>query len=207
MRTKLLLRNYRLSDDIAFRFSDRSWPQFPLTADKFARRVGQIDGDASLCNLFMDYEAFGEHQWKETGIFDFLHALPGELLKLPNVTFTTPGRAIEALPAVDELDVQHMTSWADTERDLSAWAGNAMQSNSLHELHKLQNALVQHGDEKLTEDWRRLGTSDHFYYMSTKFWADGEVHRYFSPYESPYDAYINFMNVLENIKSRVMPKI
>lgn len=203
---KLLLRNYRLSDDIAFRFSDRSWPQYPLTADKFARRVSQIDGDASLCNVFLDYEAFGEHQWKETGIFDFLHALPGELLSQPNVRFTTPGRAIEALPVAGEIDVPHITSWADTERDLSAWAGNAMQSNALHELHKLQAALVHRGDDKLIEDWRRLGTSDHFYYMSTKFWADGEVHRYFSPYESPYDAYINFMNVLENIKSRVMPR-
>ena len=201
--TKLLLKNYRLSDDIAFRFGDRTWPQWPLTADKFARRVAQIEGPNAVCNLFMDYETFGEHQWKETGVFEFLKALPAELLKNPDTKFVTVSEAVDGLPAAGEFDVPKMTSWADTERDLTAWAGNAMQTNALHELHKLQDALLAKGDDKLIDDWRRLGTSDHFYYMSTKFWADGEVHKYFSPYESPYDAYINFMNVLDNIRTRV----
>jgi alpha-amylase len=198
----LLLRNYRLSDDIAFRFGDKGWAQHPLTAEKFAKRVGQIEGDGAVCNLFMDYETFGEHQWKETGIFEFLRHLPGRVLDLPKTTFLTPSQAIDTLPAAGTFDCPRITSWADTERDLSAWAGNAMQTNALTELHKLEPQLHARGDAGLLEDWRKLGTSDHFYYMSTKFWSDGEVHLYFSPYESPYDAYINFMNVLDNIKSR-----
>lgn len=201
-KTKLLLRNYRLSDDIAFRFSDTKWASYPLTAEKFAQRVGQIEGPNAVCNLFMDYEAIGEHQWKETGIFDFVHHLPARLLELPDTTFVTASEAVQTLPSAGKYDCPHLTSWADTERDLSAWMGNAMQNNALHELNRLEPALRQMGEAALLEDWRKLGISDHFYYMSTKFWGDGEVHRYFSPYESPYDAYINFMNVLENIKSR-----
>ena len=204
---KLLPRNYRLSDDIAFRFSDKAWPPFPLTAGKFAQWVGQIDGDAAVCGLFMDYEAIGEHQWKETGIFDFLADLPRALLALPGTDFVTPAQAATLHPPAagpaGVLDVPRQTSWADTERDLSAWTGNAMQANALGEWKQLEAPLHARHDPGLLEDWRKLGTSDHFYYMSTKFWADGQVHRYFSPYESPYDAYINFMNVLDNIKSRV----
>ena len=199
---KVLLRNYRLSDDIAFRFSDTSWPQYPLTAEKFAQRVAQIEGDAAVCNLFMDYETFGEHQWQETGIFEFLKHLPRQLIDSAHAKFVTPSEAIDTLPVAGEFDCQRLTSWADTERDLSAWNGNAMQANAIAELRKLGPTLAARGDEHLMDDWRRLGTSDHFYYMSTKFWADGEVHKYFSPYESPYDAYINFMNVLDNIRSR-----
>ena len=199
---KLLLKNYRLSDDIAFRFGDTSWAQYPLTAEKFARRVGQIEGPNAVCNLFMDYETFGEHQWKETGIFDFLHHLPARVLELPDTEFVTATEAVTKIPSAGTFNCPRLTSWADTERDLSAWLGNAMQNNAIHELNKLEPLLKARGDAGLWEDWRRLGTSDHFYYMSTKFWADGEVHKYFSPYESPYDAYINFMNVLENLKSR-----
>lgn len=201
-RIKLLLRNYRLSDDIAFRFSDKSWEQHPLTADKFARWVGQINGHGSVCNLFMDYETLGEHQWADTGIFEFFKHIPDQLLHLPETRFMTPSQLVETYTSSGELDVPHITSWADTERDLSAWMGNAMQSNALHELYKLEGLLKERGDEQLLTDWRKLGTSDHFYYMCTKYWADGQVHRYFSPYESPYDSYINFMNVLDNIQSR-----
>jgi alpha-amylase len=202
-RLKLLLRNYRLSDDITFRFSNRAWEQYPLTAEKFARWVNQIQGNGVLCNLFMDYETFGEHQWADTGIFDFLTDLPGEILKTPTNDFLTPAQLIDRYDAVGEVDVPHMISWADTERDLSAWLGNAMQSNALHELYKLEGQLKEKGDEQLLTDWRRLTTSDHFYYMCTKYWADGDVHRYFSPYESPYDSYINFMNVLDNVRARL----
>ncbi len=201
-KLKLLMKNYRLSDDIAFRFSDKAWEQHPLTAEKFAKWVTQINGHGDACNLFMDYETFGEHQWAETGIFDFLKHLPGELLKQPETQFLTPSEMIDTYASAGEIDVPHVTSWADTERDLSAWLGNAMQSNALHELHKLEGILKERGDEQLLADWRKLGTSDHFYYMCTKYWADGQVHRYFSPYESPYDSYINFMNVLDNIQSR-----
>ena len=199
---KLLLKNYRLSDDIAFRFSNRAWQQWPLTAEKFARWVTQINGHGQICNLFMDYETFGEHQWAETGIFEFLRHLPGEVLRHDGNNFMTPSQVIDSYEPADEIDMPHMTSWADTERDLSAWLGNAMQSNALHELYKLETAVKSRGDEVLLADWRKLTTSDHFYYMCTKYFADGDVHKYFSPYESPYDSYINFMNVLDNVRSR-----
>jgi alpha-amylase len=199
---RLLLKNYRLSDDIAFRFSNRNWSQWPLTAEKFARWVNQINGNGFLCNLFMDYETFGEHQWADTGIFDFIRHVPGEVLKHPDNNFVTPSEAIDRHEPVGEIDVPHMISWADTERDLSAWLGNAMQSNALHELYKLEGPIKEKGDPVLLDDWRKLTSSDHFYYMCTKYWSDGDVHKYFSPYESPYDSYINFMNVLDNIRSR-----
>jgi alpha-amylase len=199
---KLLLKNYRLSDDIAFRFSNRAWSQWPLTAEKFARWINQINGNGYVCNLFMDYETFGEHQWADTGIFDFTRHLPGEILKHKDNDFLTPSQVVDRYDAVGEIDVPNMVSWADTERDLSAWLGNAMQSNAAHELYKLEGALKEKGDEHLLADWRKLTASDHFYYMCTKYWADGDVHKYFSPYESPYDSYINFMNVLDNVRAR-----
>lgn len=202
-RLKLLLKNYQLSDDIAFRFSDQNWSGWPLTSEKFARSIDEINGDGEVCNLFMDYETFGEHQWRETGIFDFLETLPETLFKLGDQNnFKTPSECIEAYAAQEEYDVPHMISWADTERDLSAWLGNAMQSNALHELYKLEQRVKTGGDEQLLHDWRRLTCSDHFYYMCTKYFADGEVHKYFNPYESPYDSYINFMNVIDNLRSR-----
>ena len=199
---RLLLKNYRLSDDIAFRFSNRGWSQWPLTAEKFARWVNQINGNGYVCNLFMDYETFGEHQWEDTGIFDFMHHVPEHVLKHPDNDFLTPSQVIDRYQAVGEIDVPHMISWADTERDLSAWLGNAMQSNASHELYKLEGALKENGNAQILADWRKLTASDHLYYMCTKYWADGDVHKYFSPYESPYDSYINFMNVLDNVRSR-----
>jgi len=198
----LLLKNYRLSDDIAFRFSNRDWKEWPLTAEKFTSWIHQINGDGYLCNLFMDYETFGEHQWSDTGIFDFLAALPEQVLATGNNNFRTPSQCVDSHAPVGEYDVPHVISWADTERDLSAWLGNAMQSNALHELYKLESDIKGTADNALIQDWRRLTTSDHFYYMCTKYFADGDVHKYFNPYESPYDSYINFMNVLNNLKSR-----
>jgi alpha-amylase len=202
-RIKLLLKNYRLSDDIALRFSNRGWEQFPLTADKFARWIDQINGNGQICNLFLDYETFGEHQWASTGIFDFLKHLPGEILKNRENNFLTPAQIIDRNEPSGEIDVPHLTSWSESERDLSAWLGNAMQSNALNELYKLEGKLKEKGDEQLLADWRRLTSSDHFYYMSTKHWADAKVQKYFSPYESPYDSYINFMNVLDNVQARL----
>jgi len=203
-RLKMLLKNYRLSDDIAFRFSNRNWEQWPLTAEKFAKWISQINGNGFICNLFIDYETLGEHQWAETGIFDFMRHLPAEVMKMSgDNNFLTPSQIIDRFEPVGELDVPHMISWADTERDLSAWLGNAMQSNALHELYKLEGPLKEKGDAELLSDWRKMTSSDHFYYMCTKYWADGDVHKYFSPYESPYDSYINFMNVLDNIQTRL----
>lgn len=200
---RLLLKNYRLSDDIAFRFGNRTWAEWPLTADKFARWVHQVNGNGYVVNLFMDYETFGEHQWEDTGIFEFLRHLPEAVFRLPDNDFRTPGECAAAYPTSGEYDVPHVISWADTERDLSAWLGNAMQSNALHELYRLEAAVKESGDPQLLDDWRKLQTSDHFYYMCTKFFADGDVHKYFNPYDTPYDSFINFMNVLDSLRARL----
>lgn len=214
----LLLKNYRLSDDIAFRFSNRGWAEWPLSAEKFAKWVHQINGDGYLCNLFMDYETFGEHQWADTGIFHFLEDLPSRVFDVaPGQNhFITPGEALRQFSPVGEFDAPNYISWADTERDLSAWRENAMQHNALDEFYKLGKVIHQRHREAvasnahaeaeqashLVNDWRKLSTSDHFYYMCTKYWSDGDVHKYFSPYDSPYDAYINFMNVMDNLRTR-----
>ncbi len=220
---RIMLRNYLLSDDLAFRFSNHHWQHYPLTADKYAKWIDQINDhdapktdhhpshehrrwdDGNVANLFIDYETFGEHQWESTGIFDFLRALPKYVLEIGGGRndFKTPSQCIDAYPSAGEYDVPHMISWADTERDLSAWLGNAMQSNALHELYKLEPQIKEAGDEQVLKDWRRLTCSDHFYYMCTKYFADGTVHQYFNPYESPYDSYINFMNVLDNLRTRI----
>ncbi|MCD6175005.1 MAG: glycoside hydrolase family 57 protein [Planctomycetes bacterium] len=203
-RLKLLLKNYSLSDDIAFRFSNKGWNEHPLTADKFANWINQVNGNGQCVNLFMDYETFGEHQWEDTGIFSFMSHLPEEVLRHPDNNFMTPSEVVDTYDAVDVVDVPRIISWADTERDLSAWLGNAMQSNALHEIYKFEKQIKQTQNEELLADWRRLQTSDHFYYMCTKYFADGDVHKYFNPYESPYDSYINFMNVLGNLRQQCM---
>ena len=200
---RLLLKNYRLSDDIAFRFSNRSWSEWPLTAEKFARWVSQVNGNGYVVNLFMDYETLGEHQWEDTGIFQFMSKLPEVILENSDNNFLTLSEAINSYEPSGTLDIPHMVSWADMERDLSAWLGNSMQSNALHELYRLERQIKETGDPMLLHDWRRLQTSDHFYYMCTKWFSDGDVHKYFNPYDSPYDSYINFMNVLDNIRQRV----
>ena len=199
---KLMLKNYTLSDDIAFRFSNRNWSQWPLTADKFAQWVSSVNGNGNVVNLFMDYETFGEHQWADTGIFEFMRHLPEEVLRHPDNDFKTPSEAVQAYEPVGTIDVPHLISWADTERDLSAWLGNAMQSNALHEIYRLENEVKETSDDKIIADWRMMQTSDHFYYMCTKYFADGDVHKYFNPYDSPYDSYVNFMNVLGDLSKR-----
>lgn len=201
-RLKLLLKNYRLSDDIAFRFSNRGWSEWPLRAEKFAHWVNAVNGNGVVVNLFVDYETFGEHQWEDTGIFEFLRRLPDEIFKHPDTDFKTPSEVAASYEAVDTVDIPYFISWADIERDLSAWLGNPMQHNAITELYNLENMVKAANDPDLLADWRRLQTSDHFYYMCTKWFADGDVHKYFNPYDSPYDSYINFMNVLDNLRSR-----
>jgi len=205
-KLKLLMKNYRLSDDIAFRFSNRGWSEWPLTTEKFTKWVNAVNGCGYNINLFMDYETFGEHQWEDTGIFEFMRHLPEAVLKHPDNNFKTPSEVANAYEAADTVDVPHMISWADTERDLSAWLGNAMQSNALHEVYRLESKIKAAKDQQLLSDWRKMLTSDHFYYMCTKYFNDGDVHKYFNPYDSPYDSYINFMNVLNNLDSRCTPK-
>ena len=201
--TKLLLKNYALSDDIAFRFSDKGWKEFPLTADKFKHWVHSIAGNGETVNLFMDYETFGEHQWESTGIFNFLDQLPAEILQHPDFDFKTPSEIIAAYPAREVYDAHDFTSWADTERDLSAWLSNSMQQESIKRIYSLEKDILACEDPELLKVWERLQTSDHFYYMCTKFWNDGDVHKYFSPFDSPYDAYMYFMNVFSDLECSV----
>jgi alpha-amylase len=199
---RLLMKNYKLSDDIAFRFGDREWKEWPLTADKFTHWLNG-DHNATNFDLFMDYETFGEHQWSESGIFDFLSHLPNEWLKTEGNTFMTVSEVIDAFDPVDQIDVPETITWADTERDLSAWLGNNMQQQAIHALYDLQAEVIATGNFALIEDWRRLQTSDHFYYMCTKWFNDGDIHAYFSPYETPYEAFINFMNAYHDMRSRI----
>lgn len=201
-KLKLLLKNYRLSDDIAFRFSNRNWSQWPLLANKYASWVNAAIGCGVVVNLFMDYETFGEHQWADTGIFEFIRHLPDEILKYPDNNFKMPSEIVNTYEPVDIIDVPNPISWADIERDLSAWCGNAMQQNALAELYKLEENVKATLDKDIIRDWRRLQTSDHFYYMCTKYFADGDVHKYFNPYDSPYDCYISFMSVLNDLNLR-----
>ncbi len=203
---KVLLKNYRLSDDIAFRFSDKGWAEYPLTADKFRNWIHAIAGNGETVNLFMDYETFGEHQWESTGIFDFLDHLPAEILKHPDFDFKTPSEVVESLPARDIYDVHNFSSWADTERDLSAWLSNSMQQEAIKQVYSIEKQILESNDSELIKGWERLQTSDHFYYMCTKFWNDGDVHKYFSPFDSPYDAYLYFMNVFSDIECRLKSK-
>jgi alpha-amylase len=200
---KLLLKHYRLSDDIAFRFSQQSWAGWPLTANKFADWVSSHNGGGDTINLFMDYETFGEHQWEDTGIFEFLKYLPVEILKNPDNNFATPSEIIDRYDAKGELDVPYYVSWADTERDLSAWISNDLQREALETVYALGDEITHLDNPELLEDWRRLQTSDHFYYMCTKWWNDGDVHKYFSPYESPYEAFIAYMNVMQDMRLRL----
>lgn len=199
---KLLLKHYKLSDDIAFRFSNRDWEEYPLTAPKFAEWVDAHNGDGHVVNLFMDYETFGEHQWEDTGIFEFMKTLPREILGNGKNEFVTPTEALSRFAPVGEIDAPHYVSWADVERDLSAWLSNPIQHDALRTLYELEQDVQRSGKPDVVRDWRRLTTSDHFYYMCTKWFQDGDVHKYFSPYESPYEAFISYMNVLNDLRLR-----
>ncbi|MEP6571325.1 MAG: glycoside hydrolase family 57 protein [Gemmatimonadota bacterium] len=196
---RLIPRNYRLSDDVGFRFSNRDWDGWPLTAEKYAEWIAGSDGESM--HLFIDYETLGEHQWAETGIFSFVERLPWECLAR-GLSFVHPS-TLAARPAVAPLAFARPTSWADLERDTSAWLGNRLQYAAHERLYGLRRDVLATGDAGLIDRWRRLTTSDHLYYMCTKWFADGDVHKYFSPYESPYDAFVVFMNVLQDLEQLI----
>lgn len=200
---RVLTKNYRLSDDIAFRFTDSHRSGNPLTADKFAHWVHSIAGNGEVVNLFMDFETFGEHQWEDTGIFDFLKALPDAVMEHSDFDFATPTDVARRYPPRGVYDVHAPLTWADTERDLTAWIGNAMQREALRNCYAIEEDVLATNDLDIIEDWRKLQTSDHFYYMCTKWSADGDVHKYFSPYESPYEAFIAYNNALADLKTRL----
>ncbi len=206
-KIKALLRNYKLSDDVGYRFSAKWWPEWPLTADKYASWLAASPGQ--VINLFMDYETFGEHHWADTGILQFLEALPGECFRHGNLSFKTISEAAEKHEATGEIDVRSNLSWADLERDTSAWLGNNIQRACFNELKALEPAVRATGDAEMLHIWRKLQTSDHLMYLCTKSWADGDVHKYFSPYKenTPYDNFINYMNVIQDFKSQVQARL
>ena len=200
-KQKLLLRNYTVSDDIAFRFSNQGWSEWPLTSEKFVSWLEAAEGE--IINLFMDYETFGEHQDASCGIFDFMEALPKAALATGKLAFVTPGEAADKLKAVAELEVAQPISWADEERDTTAWLGNELQQEAFNKLYDLVEKLSIVNDPVLWNDFGHLQESDHFYYMCTKYFSDGDVHKYFNPYDTPYEAFINYMNVLSDFIIRV----
>ena len=197
-KLRLLLRNYKLSDDIAFRFSNEGWPEWPLTADKFAGWVAQETGD--VVNLFMDYETFGEHQKASTGIFDFMKALPAAMLATGEVEFSTASEASKKLQPVAVLHCPYAMSWADEERDITAWLGNDLQNEAFKKLYALAPRVKKVKNKDFEYVWHFMQNSDHFYYMATKWFSDGDVHSYFNPYDSAYEAFINYMNVLADFE-------
>jgi len=202
-RLKVLLKNFTLSDDIAFRFSNKDWNEYPLTAEKYIQWLKDLSPKEELINLFMDYETFGEHQWEDTGIFEFLENIPKVALSGKGIGFTTPSEAVKKLQPVSAIHVPNPTSWADEERDLTAWLGNEMQNEAFDKLYAMLPKIKKCTDDDIIKDWAYLQTSDHFYYMSTKFFSDGEVHAYFNPYETPYEAFMNYMNVLSDFALRL----
>jgi alpha-amylase len=202
-RLKVLLRNFVLSDDIAFRFSNRSWNQWPLTTDKYTSWLNKLAPKSELVNIFIDYETFGEHHWKESGIFDFLSHLPGAILKKTPFRFMTPSEVADNLQPVAAISVPSPISWADEERDITAWLGNELQSAAFDKLYELTEKVNNCHYDQLKKDWIYLQSSDHFYYMCTKFFSDGAVHAYFNPYDTPYDAFMNYMNILSDFEIRI----
>lgn len=199
----LLLKNYKLSDDLAFRFSNRGWQEWPLTVDKYNSWVESSIYDQPLVNLFMDYETFGEHQWEDTGIFNFFEEFVSRWLSNPDNTFYTVSEAIDSNKPVGTLSMPQTVTWADSERDLTAWLGNSLQHEAMRHLYSLEDDILRSGDGELISDWRKLQTSDHAYYMCTKWFTDGDVHAYFSPYNSPYDAFLYYMNAIRDVRWRL----
>ncbi len=202
-RLKVLMRNFKLSDDISFRFSNSNWSEFPLTADKFVKWLESTNSKEEVINLFLSYESFGERQPKESGIFKFLEALPKKVIQSKYLQFATPAEVVEDLQPVSVVHVPHPISWADEERDLTAWLGNGMQKEAFGKLYGLGKRMEKCDDSQMNKDWNYLQVSDHFHYMSTKYFSDGEVHSYFNPFDSPYEAFINYMNVLSDFKIRL----
>jgi alpha-amylase len=206
-RMKLLLRNFKLSDDIAFRFSNQNWSEYPLTAEKFVSWIKQLPKNEELINMFLDYETFGEHHNSETGIFDFMNNLLSLFAKSSEFEMLTPSQISLKLQPVSGVHVDHHISWADEERDITAWLGNDMQKDAFEQIYSLEEMVIKVNDSDLFKTWRNLQTSDHFYYMSTKWFSDGDVHQYFNPYDSPYNAYINYMNVVSDFIFRLKSKL
>ncbi len=202
-RLKVLMRNFKLSDDISFRFSNREWSEFPLTAEKFVSWLEKMDEKEEVVNIFLSYESFGERQTKESGIFNFFENLAGQIVNNHNLKFATPSEVVEELQPVSMVNVPHPISWADEERDLTAWLGNGMQKEAFEKLYELRHRMEKCSDPELVKDWNYLQISDHFYYMSTKYYSHGGNQNNVNPFDTPYEAFINYMNVLSDFKIRL----
>lgn len=202
-KLKILMRNYKLSDDISFRFSSEGWKEWPLTSTKLVGWLNEMDDKEDVVNIFMDYETFGEHQKKESGIFEFLAHLPQDVILKSKYKFSTPSEVAAEFQPIAQAHVPNVISWADEERDLSAWLGNKLQNEAFQKLYALRDDVLAVNDDRINKDWKYLQASDHFYYMCTKFASDGDVHSYFNPYSSPYDAFINYMNVVSDFQIRL----
>ena len=208
-RLKVLMRNYRFSDDISFRFSNTAWNEFPLTADKYAGWMKSLPKREEIINVFINYETFGQLHPKSSGIFDFLSYLPGTVIKTKELEFATPVEIVGKHQPVSAIHVPHAVSWADEERDLTAWLGNELQKEAFDKLYQLKERMRDCNDIRMQKDWNYLQTNDHLYYMCTKFFSDGEVHKSFNPYANPYEAFINYMNVMSDFSFRlnaIVPK-
>lgn len=201
-KLKLLLKNSKLSDDITFRFSNPEWASYPLTADKYIDWIANLPQEEQIINLFMNYETFGELQPRETGIFEFMKALP-RFAAERGIEFWTPSEVVSKLKSVGSLSVPYPMSWADEARDTSAWLGNTLQKEAVKKLYSISERVRLCDDKRIKQDWYYLQASDHFFYMSTKHSEDGSVHSHYSPYDSPYMAFTNYMNVLSDFMIRV----
>lgn len=202
-KIKVLLKNYKLSDDVAFRFSNREWDEWPLTVPKYVEWANSINGNGEVLNLFMNYETFGEHQSEESGIFDFLRHLPGEFLKHPDNNFKTPSEVVDSYETRGEYDCHNFISWTDKERDLGAWTENEIQTAAMTRIYALGSKVKLTGNASLVNQWRKLQTSDHFHNMRTKYLSENDSRKYSNPYGGPYDAFITYMNVLQDLEMEV----
>ncbi|MEI6680559.1 MAG: glycoside hydrolase family 57 protein [Mariniphaga sp.] len=208
-RLKVLMRNFRFSDDLSFKFSNKGWNEYPLTAEKYAGWMASLPKAEEVVTIFINYETFGQLQPKSSGIFDFLKSLPNAVLKTGELQFATPSEVVANLQPVSAVHVPYPISWADEERDLSAWLGNELQKEAYDKLYQLKDQMKNCENSVMLKDWDYLQTIDHFYYMCTKFFSDGEVHKHFNPYSTPYEAFINYMNILSDFKIRlnaIVPK-
>ncbi|WP_297085562.1 glycoside hydrolase family 57 protein [uncultured Draconibacterium sp.] len=202
-RLKVLMRNYKMSDDIAFRFSDKNWDEYPLTAEKFTGWMEKIGDKEEVLNLFMGYDTFGYRHTKQSGIFAFLEALAKEIVSSKSIKFAAPSELVKELQPISMVSVPHPISWSDEERDLSAWIGNGMQKEAFGKLYDMNKQMQKCTDATLKKDWNYLQVSDHFFYMSTKYFTDGNPHKSYNHFDSPYEAFINYMNVLSDFKIRL----
>ena len=202
-RLKILMRNFKLSDDISFRFSNSNWSEFPLTAEKFVGWLEKLDKKEEVINIFLSYESFGERQPRESGILEFMEFLPAQIIKNREFKFSTPSEVIEELQPVSMVSVPYPISWADEERDLTPWLGNGMQKEAFEKLYALRHRMEKCNNEELIKDWNYLQVSDHFYYMSTKYYSHGQNRNTFNPFDTPYEAFINYMNILSDFKIRL----